>query len=100
MKAADLKRELTLADLIRDLAHAREARKKQYAAIVRHVRRRKAKGPADDVMEHIRRDKKLCRLLVDYEEQSEIIGMMDFVHELKVEPALPTAGPFCGFASS
>jgi hypothetical protein len=51
-------------------------------------------------MAQIRRDQKLCKLLVDYEEQSEIIGIMDFVREYKIEPALPTAGPFCGFASS
>ncbi len=92
MGSADLKRELALADLIRDLAHAREARKKQFAAIVRFVQRREAKGPAGDVMGQIRRDKKLCKLLVDYEEQSEIIGMMDFVRELKIEPAL-SGGP-------
>jgi hypothetical protein len=45
------------------------------------------------VMEQIRRDKKLCKLLVDYEEQSEILGMMDFVRELKIELlALATDG--------
>jgi hypothetical protein len=83
-----MKRALAHADLIRDLARARVARKKQFAAIVRFVQRREAKGPAGDVMEQIRRDKKLCKLLVDYEEQSEIIGMMDFVRELKIEPTL------------
>ena len=57
-------------------------------AIVRLVQRREAKGRADDVMEQIRRDKKLCKMLVDYEEQSEIIGMMDFVRDLKIEPSL------------
>jgi hypothetical protein len=81
MGSADLKRELTLADLIRDLAHAREARRKLFAKIVRYVQRCEAKGPADEMMEQIRRDKMLCKLLVDYEEQSEIIGMMDFVRE-------------------
>jgi hypothetical protein len=84
----DLKRELALADLIRDLAHAKEARKKHFAAIVRLVQRREAKGPARDMMEQIRRDKKLCKLLVDYEDQSEIIGMMDFVRELKLNHEL------------
>ena len=39
-------------------------------------------------MEQIRRDKKLCKLLVNYEEQSEIVGMMDFVRELRIEPTL------------
>jgi hypothetical protein len=44
-------------------------------------------------MEQIQRDKKLCQLLVDYEEQSEIIGMMDLVHELKIEPPLRGGAP-------
>jgi hypothetical protein len=83
--STDLKRDLAHADLIRNLAHAREKRRKLFAAIVRHVRGREAKGPAGDVMEQIRRDEKLCKLLVDYEERSEIIGMMDFVHELIIE---------------
>jgi hypothetical protein len=88
MSSAELKRDLARVDLIRDLAHAREARKKQFAAIVRLVQRREANGPAVDLMEQIRRDKKLCKLLVDSEEQSDIIGMMDFVRELKIEPAI------------
>jgi hypothetical protein len=79
MNSADLKRDLVHADLIRDLAHAREAQRKLFAAIVRHVQRREATGPKGAVMEQIRRDKKLCKLLVDYEERSEIVGMMDFV---------------------
>jgi hypothetical protein len=84
----DLKRELALSDLIRDLAHAQEARKKLFAAIVRLVQRREAKGPAGRMMEQIRRDERLCKLLTDYEEQSEIIGMMDFVRELKLNHEL------------
>ena len=76
------------ADLIRDLAHARDAQRKIFGAIVRHVQRREAKGRAEDMMEQIRRDQKLCKLLADYEEQSEIIGMTDFVRELKIEPSL------------
>jgi hypothetical protein len=83
--SADLKRDLAHADLIRDLAHGREARRKLFDAIVRHVQRREAKGPAGDMMEQIRRDEKLCKLLVVHEEQSEIIGMMDFVSDLKIE---------------
>jgi hypothetical protein len=88
MGSDDLKRELALADLIRDLAYAQETRKKLFAAIVRLVQRREAKGPSGDVMEQIRRDKKLCKLLVDYEDRSEIIGMLDFVRELKTCPSL------------
>ena len=86
MSNAELKCDLALADLIRDLAHARETREKQFAAIVRLVRRREASGPAKDMMEQIRRDEKLCQLLVDYEAKAEIIGMMEFVRDLKMKP--------------
>ena len=86
MSNAELKSDLALADLIRDLAHAQEARKKRFAAIVRFAQRREASGPAKDMMEQIRRDEKLCQLLVDYEAKSEIIGMMEFVRDLKMKP--------------
>ena len=42
MSNAEVKDDLALADLMRDLAHAQEARRKQFAAIVRFVRRREA----------------------------------------------------------
>jgi hypothetical protein len=87
MSGAELKRDLARADLMRDLALAQEARKKQFAAIVRAVRSREASGPATDMMEQIGRDNKLCKLLVDYEAKSEIIGMMEFVSELKTKPS-------------
>ena len=80
------KGDLALADLIDDLAVAQEARKKQFAAIVRFVRHREANGAVKDMMAQIRRDEKLCKLLVDYEDRSEIIGMMEFVRELKTKP--------------
>jgi hypothetical protein len=38
------------------------------------------------MMEQIRRDEKLCQLLVAYEAKSEIIGMLEFVHDLKMTP--------------
>ena len=82
---AKLKGDLAIADLTRDLAHAQEAREKQFAAIVRFVQRREAMGAAKDMMAQIRRDERLCRLLVDYEEMSEIIGMRQFVHDLKMK---------------
>jgi hypothetical protein len=88
MSDAELKGGLALADLIRDLAHAQEARKKRLAAIVRFVQRREASGPANDVMEQISRDKKLCKLLVDFEDRSEIIGIMEFVRDLRMKAAL------------
>ena len=48
MGNAGLKRDFAHVDLIRDLAHAQEARKIQFAAMVRFVRRREASGPAKD----------------------------------------------------
>jgi hypothetical protein len=82
---AQLKCDLAFADLIRDLAHAQEATEKLFAAIVRFVRHRQARGQTRDMMEQIRRDKKLCELLVDYEDKSEVIGMMEFVRDLKMK---------------
>jgi len=82
-----LKANRPLADLVRDLVHAQEARQKRFATIVRFVRHREAKGPAKDMMEQIGRDQKLCKLLVDYEDKSEIIGMMAFVRDLKMKPS-------------
>ena len=73
------------ADLIRDLALAEEARRKRYAAIFRFVRRREASGPSKDMMAQIRRDHQLCKLLVGYESESEIIGMMELVLDLKMK---------------
>jgi len=76
----------TLADrLCRDLALAQEARGKLFAAIVLFVRRREANGPAKDMMAQIHRDHRLCKLLFDYETESEIIGMMELVFDLKMK---------------
>jgi predicted trehalose synthase len=85
MSNADLKGALALADLIRDLALAEDRRKKRFAAIVRFVRRREARGSAKDIMAQIRGDHRLGQLLVDYETESEIIGMMEFVRHLKMK---------------
>jgi hypothetical protein len=60
MGNAGLKRDFAHVDLIRDLAHAQEARKIQFAAIIPFVRRCEASGPAQDVMGQIRRDYRLC----------------------------------------
>lgn len=87
----ELKGDLALADLIRELAHAKVAREKQFAAIVRFVQHRDASGPAKDLMAQIRRDEKLCKLLVDYEDKSEIIVMMEFLVTLR--PSRRTASP-------
>jgi hypothetical protein len=86
MSSPELKSDLALADLIRDIAHAKGARKKQFAAIVRLVQRREASGPANGVMDQISRDEKLCKLLVDYEDRSEIIGIMEFMRDLQINP--------------
>ena len=87
MSSAELKAELAHADLIRELAYAKLERKKNLAKIVRFVQHREATGQAKDMMKQIRRDEKLCRLLVDLEDQSEIIGMREFVRDVKINPA-------------
>jgi hypothetical protein len=77
--------DLAYADLVRDLAIAKDRRKKRFAAIVRFFRRYEARGPAGEMMAQIRRDQKLCKLLCIYEADSEIIGIMEFVHDLKIK---------------
>ena len=100
MSKVELKANRPLADLVRDLVHAQEAREKRFATIVRYVRHREAMGPAQDMMEQIGRDNKLCKLLVGYEEKSEIIGMMEFVRDLKTNPACGTSRRAVGAATS
>jgi hypothetical protein len=87
MSNAKLKSAPAPADLIRDLALAQEARKNRFAAIVRFVRRCEASGPAKDMMAQIRRNHQLCKLLADCEMESEIIGMIELVLELKMKPS-------------
>jgi hypothetical protein len=82
MLKAKLKNDLAHGDLIRDLARVKDARKKRFDAIVRLVQRREASGPAKDMMAQIRRDYQLCKVLVEYEDDSEIVGMMEFVRDL------------------
>ena len=83
MSDAELKNDLTRADLARDLALAQESRQKRFAAIVRFVQRREASEPAKDMMAQIRRDYRLCKMLAEYEDDSENVGMMEFVRDLK-----------------
>jgi hypothetical protein len=87
MSNTKLKNGLVPADLIQDIALVQKAREKRFAAIVRFVRRREANGPAKDMMAQIRHDHQLCKLLVGYETESEIIGMMEFVRDLKTKPS-------------
>ena len=87
MSNSALKNNGASASLIRGLALAQEAREKRFAAIVRFVRRREATGPAKGMMAQIRRDHQLCKLLVDYETESEIVGVMEFVCDLKMKPS-------------
>jgi hypothetical protein len=87
MSNSALKNNGASASLIRGLALAQEATEKRFAAIVRFVRRREASGPAKDMMTQIRRDHQLCKLLVGYETESEIIGMMEIVHHIKMKPS-------------
>jgi hypothetical protein len=87
MSNTKLKSGLAPVDQIRGLALAQEARGKRFAAIVSFVRRREASGPARDMMAQIRRDHQLCKLLVGFETESEIIGTMEFVRDLKMKPS-------------
>lgn len=85
MNKPTLKDSVAFADLNRDLTLAEAKRQKQFATIVRHIKRREAAGPAKDMMEQIRRDEKLCKLLVDYEDSSELIGRMEFLIDLNIK---------------
>ena len=70
------------AEISQDLERAEECQKKQFAAIVRHVQRREKAGRAKSVIAQIRRDDKLCKLLVEYENGAELIGMMELIMRL------------------
>ena len=85
MSNTKLKSGLAPVDQIRGLALAQEAREKRFAAIVRFVRRRSTCFTAPDMMEQIRRDHQLCKLLFDYESEFEIIGMMELVLDIKMK---------------
>ena len=52
------------------------------------------------MMEQIRRDKKLCKLLVDLEDKSEIIAMTEFVHDLRVKQARRRCSPKTGWVET
>ena len=78
---------------INRLALAQEAREKLFAAIVRFVRRREASGPAKDMMAQIRCDHQLCNLLVGYETESEIIGIMELMRCRKMRLTSRTLNP-------
>jgi hypothetical protein len=54
MSDTELKSDLALADVIRDIAHAQEARRKRFVALVRLVRHREASGPSNDMMKQLR----------------------------------------------
>jgi hypothetical protein len=69
--------ELTL-----DLALAKLLLEKRFSKIVRFVRWQQKK-PASGSAEQIRRDIRLCELLTEYESQSEIVGMIDLMRDLK-----------------
>lgn len=87
MSSTKLESDLASADLTQSLALAQKAREKVFAAIVRFVRRREASGPATNMMEQIRRDRQLCKLLVEYESESEIIVIIEFTLDLKMNPS-------------
>jgi hypothetical protein len=69
-------------ELTIDLARAKLLQEKCFSKIVRFVRWQQKK-PASGSAEQIRRDIRLCELLTEYESQSEIVGMIDFMRDLK-----------------
>ena len=70
--------ELTL-----DLVRAKLLQEKCFSKIVRFVRWQQRK-PASGSAEQIRRDVRLCELLTAYEDQSQIVGMIDFLRDLRL----------------
>ncbi len=78
---ADLADNTGLETLTLDLARAKLLQEKCFSKIVRFVRWQQKK-PASGSAEQIRRDIRLCELLVEYENQSQIVGMIDFLRDL------------------
>jgi len=79
--------------LRRELESAKAAQEKRFAQIVRYVRRERAR-PATSSAEHMLPDIRLCALLIEYEKNSEIVGMIDFLLDLKARAnsQIPIAG--------
>lgn len=69
--SGELKPDLAHAGLIRDLAH--------FASIVRIVQREKRRDRQMKRWKNRPRSKKLCKRLVEYEDTSEVIGMIELV---------------------
>jgi hypothetical protein len=90
-KTADV--GLDVDDLTRDLESAKAAQEKRFTQIVRYVRRERAR-PATSNAEHMLPDIRLCALLAEYEKSSEIVGMIDFLLDLKAraKSQFPTDG--------
>ncbi len=72
-----------IAGLTRDLEAAEQAQAMRFAQIVRHVKRERSKPPAD-FGASIRRDMRLATLLVEFENESELVGMIDVVRDIRI----------------
>lgn len=79
---AVLSHETSVEDLTRDLKLAKAAQEKQFTQIVRHVWRERSKPPSNSGAQ-ILRDMRLCGLLTEYGKESEIVGMIDLVRDMR-----------------
>jgi hypothetical protein len=77
-----LSHEASVENLTRDLKLAKAAQEKRFTQIVRYVWRERSK-PASNSGAQILRDMRLCGLLTEYGKESEIVGMIDLVRDMK-----------------
>jgi hypothetical protein len=80
--------KLAIEKLTHKLEVAEAIREKRFTQIVRFFRRNQKK-PASCTADQIRHDIRFCELLTEYGKESEIVGMTDFVRELKIRAQSP-----------
>lgn len=70
-----------------ELVQAKSLQEKCFLHILRFIRWQRI-NPASGGAEQIRRDVRLCELLTEYESQSEIVGMIEFLCHLRTRKHL------------
>jgi hypothetical protein len=65
-----------------ELVQAKSFQEKCFLHVLRFIRWQR-KNPASGGAEQLRRDVRLCELLTEYESQSEIVGMIEFLCHLR-----------------
>lgn len=73
-----------------ELLQAKSLQEKSFSHILRFIRWQR-KNPASGSAEQIRRDIRLCELLTEYESQSEIVGMIEFLSDSRTGEQPPKA---------